>query len=188
MPSKDYILWCDIETTGNRPEDHMLEIGFVLTRYDHNLDVVAANSWLITEGTNMRINNIDPFVIEMHVKSGLWADLAKVKNNYVIVEDDILDWINGHTDNEKQHIPFAGSGVGHFDRKYIDKYMPRLSDRLTYWPLDIGVIRRMEALAGLGYNTDQVEKKPHRALEDAYLAADEARVWMSRQRIARGLD
>lgn len=188
MPSTDFILWCDLETTGNKDDDHILEIGLVLTEYDHNLNVLAAENWLITPGTRKAIGDIDPFVIEMHVKSGLWADLAKHRNNYEIVQADILRWIDLHTMGEKQHIPFAGSGVGHFDRKYINKYLPQLSDRLTYWPLDIGVIRRMERLAGLGYNTEHTEQKPHRALEDAYLAADEARMWMARQRIARGLE
>lgn len=193
MPSKKFILWCDIETTGNRSEakgdkltDHILEIGLLLT--DQNLNLIASNAWLITPGTRtMPIGMIDPVVIEMHATSGLWRDLAKKMNNYEIIEDDILAWLDQNTDNENQHIPFAGSGIGHFDRQYIDHWLPNFSKRLTYWPLDIGVVRRFSALAfpeaAPAILTNRfLDAKTHRALDDAIAALAEARQWVATQR------
>lgn len=188
MPSKNYILFVDLETTGSRTEDDILEVGCVLT--NRNLDVIAYRNWLITPGTMLPIREIDPVVIEMHAKSGLWADLARVVNNYQIIEDDILGWLDEHTKSEKEHIPFAGSGVGHFDRQYIRKHLPRFDKRLTYWPLDVGVFRRILKLAGV--NADflhtYTDQKPHRALIDAMLAVAEMRSYVVVERRQSGIN
>ena len=41
------------------------------------------------------------------------------------------------------HVALAGSGVGHFDRRFIRAQMPRTDKRFTYWAYDLGVIRRL---------------------------------------------
>lgn len=203
MPSKQFVLWTDIETTGNQPDSGLIEIGLVLTDASPNLDVIADAVVLITEpirGTV--IGNIDPFVIAMHANNGLWQELIQptaisalpelqIENyvrasHYNAADEWITGWLDRATKGEKQHIPLAGSGVSHFDRQYIRKYLPKTDKRLTYWHYDIGVIRRMTALAGLPLNTEFVKQKPHRALQDAYLAADEARMWIARQRVMAG--
>lgn len=188
MPSKNYLLFCDLETTGNRPDDDIIEIGLVLT--DRNLDVIANHGWLISPGTHRRIRDIDPIVLNMHAVNGLWDELSRVQNNYEIVEDDILNWLNEHTNNEQQHIPLCGSGVSHFDRPYIRRLLPRLDKRLTYWHLDVGVFRRMLNLFGVSedFLNMYVTQKPHRALDDALLVVAEMRAYMTVERRQSGLN
>lgn len=190
MPSKDFILFCDLETMGNQPTSDILEVGLVLT--DRNLDVIASSNWLITPGYwRHMLKDIDPVVVKMHALSGLWDDLRRhPHNSYLSVEQDILDWLDASTDHETQHIPFAGSGVSHFDRQYVKNRFPKLDKRLTYWSLDVGVFRRCLQLFGV--NEDflkmYVEQKPHRALHDTMLAVAEMRSYMAVERRQSGLD
>jgi oligoribonuclease (3'-5' exoribonuclease) len=104
----------------------------------------------------------------MHVKNGLLNDL-----DYGFTRDevdrDIAAWLPSGTD----HIPFGGSGVLHFDRKFIDKYLPRLGKRITYWAYDVGPIRR--TASRVGYPWLSQDAKTHRALDDARFHAEEFR-------------
>jgi oligoribonuclease (3'-5' exoribonuclease) len=68
--------------------------------------------------------------------------------------------------------------VSHFDRQYIDKNLPKLSRRITYWALDVGAARRIAALQG--GSTHSIDGKTHRALDDALVHADELRFYASR--------
>lgn len=186
MPSEDYILWFDLETTGNRDSDHILEAGFVLT--NHQLTELSAFNALIAPPADLPLRTIDPVVLAMHSTNGLWYDL-KHEHPFASppqAEGAILQWLAAATENTKEHIPAAGSGISHFDRKYFAKYFPHLNRRLTYWNLDIGVVRRMTTmLTRVAWNMELVQDKPHRALEDTRLAIDETRMW--REAMNRGL-
>lgn len=177
MPSKDFILWFDLETTGNLPTSDIIEIGAVLT--DYELNEISDFSATIRAMPSLNLFDLDPVVIDMHTKNGLWRDLKTQPNHlaYDTLEQDILIWLNEHTKNEKQHIPAAGSGISHFDRKYLTTYLPGLNNRLTYWNLDIGVVRRFMELAHTPLDKALVEAKTHRALDDAKAHVQEARVW-----------
>lgn len=194
MPSKKYVLWIDLETTGNRPTDKILELGAVLTDQTPQLNEIARKNFLFPDNLVGRtITDIDQPVLLMHASNGLFQDLNAIlrsRSDPLLpaisnerVQDNILNWLNKHTDNETEHIPFAGSGVGHFDRQYIKRELPRLDRRLTYWPLDIGVVRRMTTLlADLDWDASFVESKTHRALDDTLAAVAETRAWIAQIR------
>jgi oligoribonuclease (3'-5' exoribonuclease) len=199
------IAWWDLETTGNQAHSDILEVGIVVT--DMGLNVLGYEHWLnATPMTKLRILDIDPIVLDMHTKSGLWADLKRVANEAMpdasnplapqrglpsigVIDANIAKWLmdlNGGT----QHMAFAGSGVGHFDRQYINRDLPLSAKLMTYWPLDIGVVRRMNALAQIDADLlhQFTNEKPHRALHDAFLALQEARAWVNRSRELRNLE
>ena len=186
MPSSNYILWFDLETTGNRDSDHIIEAGFVLT--DHQLNEVSSFNALIAPPKDLALNDINPTVLEMHAASGLWRALKENQPfaNAQFAESAILRWLAQETGNQTQHIPAAGSGISHFDRKYLDRHMPFLNRRLTYWNLDLGVVRRMTSmLTRVAWSDEFAESKPHRALEDTFLVLNEARTWI--EAMNRGL-
>lgn len=179
MPSKDFILWFDLETTGSESRTaSILEFGAVLT--DRDLNTIADFEATIRPTDVLNIYGLSPVVVEMHTKSGLWTDLITQPNHrsYKTLQDDILSWLDEVTKGEKQHIPSAGSGVSHFDRNFLQRLLPDLNARLTYWNLDIGVVRRFMELAGTPLPVALVEAKTHRALEDAYAHLNEARAWV----------
>jgi oligoribonuclease (3'-5' exoribonuclease) len=174
MPRDDVILWVDLETTGNHSEDEIVEIGLALT--DSELNVIDTFSRVVKPSA-WGFNRIESneVVKAMHEASGLMDDLISATtapNPFVMADIDlkIRSWLDNAAGKSKEHIPFAGSGVVHFDRKYIQRFLPRLNSRITFWAYDVGVMRRTWQLLGL---QTPVETKAHRALDDVYAAIDE---------------
>jgi oligoribonuclease len=172
-----HYLWFDLETTGLDPwYDSILEVGLVVT--NARLEELAVRRYLMHAPYRWD-ETAHPDVLEMHRKSGLTADLDDPFNNFhyhapVAVERQILHVIEPYLEDGK--IILAGSGVATFDLQVIKAQMPELAQRLTYYTLDIGVVRR--------YLQDicQVELPnlgpvSHRALDDVFHHLDEARLF-----------
>lgn len=169
----DKILWCDLETTGtNENHDDIIEAGFVIT--DARLNEI--DHYQAVYYTPILLSDLKPAVQDMHVLNGLWAEVLDAKVNAPTGEQQILDWLRQHVP-AGDVIPLGGSGVSHFDRRFIDINWPRLSKRLTYWSYDIGSVRRVARLAGVEPPMDQGQK-PHRALADVYLHIKETRWYL----------
>ena len=122
--------------------------------------------------TDIPAEHLDPKVLEMHTANDLWATVQLVRDKAHHLDLEMrrkLDQMVPGT----QHIPLAGSGVQHFDRDFIVRDWPLFNQRLTYWSLDIGVVRRFSELAGVLYAYEGDRR--HRALPDAYSALEQAR-------------
>src|SRR5688500_17384324 len=142
-----YIFWLDLETTGSDlevPSDivgvnvrHViLEIGAAIT--DMSLNVLDGREIVI--GHQIAMENVKPVVVDMHTKNGLWKDVAKSNVRMGEADNELAEWIKRFNGND--HMAFAGSGIMHFDRKFIRRDMPLVDKRLTQWGIDVGVIRR----------------------------------------------
>lgn len=178
MPNKDYILFLDLETTGSSLEegDEIIEIGLVLldAKTLEEVDTFTRVLWPSKYAFGRMLDN--DVVFNMHNANNLInsAELFLRRGNEAPdVDLEISRWIGKHIKGN-DHIPYGGSGVSHFDRKFIDKYLPRLSKRLTYWALDVGSARRVYSIAG-GKDWPNQDGKTHRALDDARFHAQELR-------------
>lgn len=178
MPRYDLILFLDLETTGNTDYDEIVEVGLVLT--DPTFLVLGDYSRVIgpsPDGMNRILAN--PTVRSMHETSGLLEELRGMPGSDWVnttldeVDDEICEWLDGLSGRSTEHIPLAGSGVMHFDRKYIRRDFPRFDKRLTYWAYDSGVLRRTWSLAGLPIADRPKSLVAHRALDDAYASVAE---------------
>ena len=184
MPTPQYALWLDLETTGSKADDTILELGAVLTRNVRDFPLISRIQRLFPHNIeDLFITDVDPTVLAMHATNHLWQDLIDYSNprsSDKALDSDICEWLAdalppGYT----QHVLLAGSGVSHFDRRFISKYLPQLDTKLAYYSLDIGVVRRFMDLQHWHLNTpsgDQATKK-HRALADAEQHLNEARQW-----------
>ena len=81
----------------------------------------------------------------------------------------------------------AGSGVGHFDRRFLAAHTPTIERAFWYPVLDVGVMRRMLQYAG---REDLVPPLPesgkaHRALADARFALECCREYVDMFRAIR---
>lgn len=186
MASPKFALWLDLETAGTDPHnDPILEIGAIVTRIDAPFAELATFSCVTRrpsdEGQDVSPYwgpaDLDPVVRKMHTTNGLLAeieagggvDLGEAETALIGVLRQI-----GH----RHDFVLAGSGVGHFDRRFLDVQTPQLASWLRYYCLDVGVVRRFlvasgatGALTGLpGQDT-----KPHRAAADIALHLAEAR-------------
>lgn len=174
MVQDNIIIWIDLETTGSSNDADIIEFGAVLT--DGSPELKQLGEYSATLATDKEYEA--PVVVEMHERSGLTKALEKP--DFLLVsslEQSVLRWINDTVGFSNEHMPWGGSGVGHFDSKFIRRDMPYLSKRLTYWVYDVGVLRRMLRLAGVSFDSPSGDSttKTHRALEDAKLHAQEAR-------------
>lgn len=178
MPRDDVILWIDLETTGSSDEASIIEVGAILTDQTPKLKELGRFTTVIGPGW-VAPNYEAAVVVEMHRKSGLTDALRDPLNpDKLEAEKMILRWINQTIGFSTDHIPWGGSGVGHFDAKYIRRDWEYLSKRLTYWVYDVGVIRRSLKLIGIQLAANTTEVKTHRALDDIVLHVEEMRQYL----------
>lgn len=166
-------VWLDLETTGsNEFEDVILEVGVVIT--DAELNELTALSWVLRDDDE-KLVKADSVVQEMHRINGLENDVADA---WLSVEDldlDLMLLLKGY--GKKHDFVLAGSGVSHFDRRFLAEYLPTFLKYFRYYSIDVGVLRRTLKLAGrqdLLLPLSQ-ENKTHRALDDARLHLEELR-------------
>lgn len=175
------ILWFDLETTGTRPVDQVIEFGAVVT--GQNLQVLGDYDCAYPVTEDFPLINVSPHVLKMHVENNLWESCHKAKYNdhqppfsHKESVEAILQWLEHFLVDGR--IISAGSGVSHFDRRFLAAYAPQLDRRLTYWNLDVGVMRRMlRLMCIIGDEEYFVNEGNHRALDDAYRALEEARAY-----------
>lgn len=189
MSSVTHLLWLDAETTTDDPTSPhaaFLEVGAVITRWEPELPEVARASMVIrppgTAADHDRMWAAMPEVVRrMHTVNGLWEEATTSPDAWAVWEADdaISGWIRQHAGDGP--LPVAGSGVGHLDLPFLKVFMPRVRQQLTYWPIDIGNVRRMIQLAGRGDLVDlqrDVDGRPHRGLGDVLMHLDEARHYL----------
>lgn len=159
-----YIAWFDLETTGNRPDDSIIEVGLVLT--DRDLNEVGAASFVAQPWDwNFLRNRMDDVVVQMHTNNELLHDVSRTHTRIEEVDAEIARILKQYGGGN--HIPLAGSGVSHFDRQYIKRELPKTNDLLSYWSLDIGVMRRWLKWWGIETPGSELQQaKTHRALDD----------------------
>lgn len=170
------IAWFDLETTGSADDDRIIEVGFTLT--DRQLVPQASLRFVAKPRNYRRLRaRMDPVVVEMHTANGLLDDVERLGESIAFADERIAALLKEY--NGSNHTPFAGSGVGHFDRKFIKAEMPQTNKRLTYWPLDIGVLRRWFVLWGIEAPESAMaaQAKTHRAPDDIFEHIKEARAY-----------
>lgn len=165
----DYFFWTDLECTGSEDFHSIVEIGYAIT--DKNLEVLEGGSIVLPFPPDAREHPLVKDVVRnMHDKNGLWLDATRVYGENPYHTDALKkadDYLSGLVIryNGMNHMAFCGSGVSHYDRKFIKRDLPKLNDRLTYWAIDIGAVRR--AYEYFGHRTNWlVDNKTHRAYDD----------------------
>lgn len=198
MPREDKIIFLDLETTGvDEKVDEIIEVGAVMldaTSSDYPEIGHYSHIILPTETAFQRMDG-KQVVRDMHKKNGLYDAIINIRGlssmNYQyspnFVDTQLIEWIQGFVGRDNTQIPYGGSGVAHFDRRFIKKYLPRFDKMLTHWALDVGVLRRSFVKAGVTpadiVLESQGQAKDHRALQDARVHADE---WRYYQRFIKG--
>lgn len=173
----DHLLWIDLETTGSASDkDCIIEVGAVLTTTDLT-ELGSFTSLVRPNDRGLGRLMLNKFVREMHTANGLLDELlnseAKTPHD---VGQELIAWATDLGAQQGRTV-LAGSGVAHFDRRFLDKFMPQVTQLLRYWVIDIGVIRRAHDM-WVGTEVSKAnDAKTHRALDDVYCHLEEARAF-----------
>jgi len=168
----NFMLWVDLEATGTPDgvdwtDVHILETAVIITDMALNKIKGVTDVIRMTPAAAEAIRK-NPVVLDMHRKSGLLEESVKSPQARTLAaaEDEILNLL----EDGEQYI-IAGSGVAAYDHPLIKAKMPRLANRLVYYPFDVGVLRRASTiLAGRPVVNPNMASygpsKEHRALAD----------------------
>lgn len=164
----DRYVWLDIETFGlNQYSDPILEIGFKIT--DVRLEMIDDFQIVLweTDRYDKALMKCDPYVREMHTKSGLLEECQD--GGYTMHEGfgEAADFLKGHGVSVSDAI--CGSSVG-FDRSFLEEWSPEIAQLFSYRNVDVSTLKETCArinpglFAKLDEATDQ--RKLHRVLPD----------------------
>ncbi len=169
-----HLCWLDLETTGSdEVAGDILEIGMVVTTSRPPFEERASTAALVSPtDPNWRVK-MEPVVAAMHDRNGL-ADAVDADGQPLRT---VEQWCCNFLNNYDPPLRLAGSGVGHFDRRWLRRHMPELEAMFDYPVMDVGVIRRLFQYSGRSDLVPSLpaEGKPHRGLDDALLHLSEFR-------------
>lgn len=178
MRKYDHLLWVDLETTGVDDNlDSIIEVGAILT--DTNLNEIDQKSILVepTDEAMLRLGRNET-VTEMHQANGLLDDLNTDTVYPPHLADSMLVGMLEEHSVKKHRVMLAGSGVSHFDRRFIKAQLPYTDTYLAYPSIDIGVVRRTWQMLVPGHGVGPAKSsKTHRALDDIKYHLEEARAF-----------
>ena len=161
-PSKEPLVWMDLEMTGlDLNKEGIIEIATLIT--DGQLNILAEGPDLIIHQKPRLLKNMDAWNQAQHSKSGLVELVKSSKISVKQAEKETLEFISRYCRPKKS--PLCGSSI-HHDRRFLIKYMPRLSDYLHYRHIDVSTVK---ALVERWYPKDRAlpkKKDAHRALSD----------------------
>ncbi len=151
-----------MEMTGLDPEvDLVLEIATIVT--DAQLNILAEGPVLAIHQPDSVLNNMDPWCIDTHGKSGLTERCRQSDVDLDSATRQTIAFLQNYVPAKKS--PLCGNTIGQ-DRRFMVKYMPELEEYFHYRSIDVSTIKELvqrwqpEILGGFK------KKGAHLALDD----------------------
>jgi oligoribonuclease len=169
----DRLVWVDMEMSGLLPEtDRILEIAMIVT--DGDLNIVAEGPVLVVHQEDAVLDRMDAWNKGAHSKSGL---IDKVKASTLTeaeVEAECLAFLKQHVKSSIS--PMCGNTI-HQDRRFMNRYMPKLEAYFHYRNIDVSTIKelckRWQPEIAKGFSKQQA----HTALADIIESVEELRYY-----------
>ena len=158
------LVWMDLEMTGLDPERHVIvEIATLVT--DDELQIVAEGPDLVVHQSDEALARMDPFVVEMHTRSGL---LQAIKDSTISLEEAgaaTLEFIKAHAPLAST-VPLCGNSIG-MDRRFLAAYLPDIENWLHYRSVDVSSFKELcRRWYPTVYKGRPGKTETHRALAD----------------------
>lgn len=169
------LVWMDLEMTGlDHTSDVIVEIATLVT--DDDLEIVAEGPDLVVHQPDEVLAKMDPFVVDMHTKSGL---LDQIKASEITLEEAgaaTLAFIKEHAPMART-VPLCGNSIG-TDRRFLAAYLPEIEEHLHYRSVDVSSLKELvrrwhpDVLSQRGW-----KQGAHRALDDIRESVAELRLY-----------
>ena len=174
MPkSRDNLVWIDCEMTGLDPAtDVLIEIAAAIT--DEQLNVLAKGPDIVIHRAKSVMDAMDSWNRSHHRKSGLTEAVLNSTVSEEDAEQDVLKFVRKHC--YKGTAPLCGNSVGQ-DRRFLDRYMPRLHAYFHYQSIDVSSIKQVARRWYPGRCTPPEKSEQHRALDDIFESIEELRYY-----------
>ena len=173
------LVWIDLETSGLRPDqDVVLEIAVSLADLSSPFDARPAYHAVLYARP---AKTLDPKVLEMHTKNGLFAECAGpgARSDFDRIEEELLALVPDVDDpNEKPVL--AGSSV-HFDHEFLKDEFPKFAARLSHRHYDVSAVKLFCRSLGM---PKLPRAEAHRAKDDVLESIAHARLcagWLAEE-------
>jgi len=168
----------DLEMTGLDPDrDVIVEIATIVT--DDELNVVAEGPDIVIHQQDDVLARMDPFVVDMHTKSGLLVAIKQSTIGLAEAGERTLAFIKTHVP-EARTVPLCGNSIG-TDRRFLARHLPDIENHLHYRNVDVSTIKELVKRWYPGADTKRPFKTGnHRALGDVHESIAELRFYRER--------
>ena len=169
---KATLLWIDLEMTGLDPaKDKILEVAAIAT--DMKLNEIARFEAIVKVDENLIKKRMVGDFWEKHSSSRDALQAQNQKGQPIeTVEKELLKFVAQNFGNE---IYLAGNSI-HQDRKFIEKEMPELNQKLHYRMLDVSAWKIYFENA---LHKKFVKPENHRALDDINGSIEELKWYLT---------
>jgi oligoribonuclease len=174
----------DLEMTGLEPSrDVIVEIATLIT--DDDLQILAEGPDLVIHQSEEHLEQMDPFVVGMHTRSGL---LEAIRASTVTLEEAgeaTLAFLKAHV-AQPRTVPLCGNSIG-TDRRFLAAYLPDIENFLHYRSVDVSSVKELVRRWYPAVRSQRPRKiGSHRALDDIQESVAELRYY--RERVFRPPD
>merc|ERR1740128_1364415 len=154
--------------------DTILEIAVIVTEGD-TLEEVAATDSIIIHASEEEPAGMNEWCIEHHGGSGLTRACRESKISVAEAEELVLGLVAPLTLQGRS--PLAGNTVS-MDRRFLEKYMPRLAAHLHYRPVDVSTVKELaRRWFPAHYEAAPRKQGGHRALDDIKESIEELKYY-----------
>lgn len=139
MPSRDALIWIDLEMTGLKPDtDTIIEIATLVT--DSSLKLIAEGPVLAIHQDEPTLARMDEWNQRQHGGSGLIARVRASAITLAEAERQTLEFLALHV--EAGASPMCGNSICQ-DRRFMARLMPQLEAFFHYRNLDVSTVKEL---------------------------------------------
>ena len=162
-----------MEMTGLNPEtDKIIEVAMIIT--DKDLNVLAQSEVFAIHQSDEIMDNMDEWCTATHGRTGLTQRVRESQYTEAEVEQNLLDFIAAWI--PAQASPMCGNSV-HQDRRFMQKYMPRLEAYFHSRNLDVSTLKELAKRWNPAVAKGVVKRGSHKALDDILESIEEMRYY-----------
>lgn len=169
------LVWIDLEMTGLDPKRHaIVEIATLIT--NDNLEIIQEGPDLVIAASEQQLRDMEPYVANMHTKSGLLEEIRRSKLTLEEAGRVTLAFIQSHVKNSKT-VPLCGNSIG-TDRRFLAEHLPEIENYLHYRSVDVSSIKEL----GRRWFPEMINGAPtklrgHRAMDDIKESVEELKYY-----------